>query len=37
MAKINSFRKEFYYLSNFYEIPVTYNGLTFVVSRRDMT
>lgn len=29
MAKINSFRKEFYYLSNFYEIPVTYNGLTY--------
>ncbi len=29
MTKINSFRKEFYYLSNFYETPVTYNGLTY--------
>ncbi len=26
---INSFRDEYYYLSNFYEAKVTYNGLTF--------
>lgn len=29
MNKINSFRDEYYFLSNFYECPVTYNGLTY--------
>lgn len=29
MDKINSFRDEYYFLSNFYEAPVTYNGLTY--------
>ena len=26
---INSFRNEYYFLSNFYEAPVTYNGITY--------
>ena len=26
---INSFRDEYYFLSNFYEVPVTYNGITY--------
>ncbi len=26
---INSFRDEYYFLSNFYEIPVTYDGITY--------
>lgn len=26
---INSFRGEYYFLSNFYEIPVTYKGITY--------
>ena len=29
MNKINSFRDNYYFLSNFYECPVTYNGLTY--------
>lgn len=29
MNKIDSFRNEFQYLSNFYEAPVAYNGLTY--------
>lgn len=29
MNKINSFRDEYYFLSNFYECYVTYNGLTY--------
>lgn len=29
MDKISSFRNEYYFLSNFYEAPVTYNGLTY--------
>lgn len=29
MNKIDSFRNEFLYLSNFYEAPVAYNGLTY--------
>jgi ribA/ribD-fused uncharacterized protein len=29
MNKINSFRGENYYLSNFFETPVTYDGLTY--------
>lgn len=29
MDKINSFKNEYYFLSNFYSIPVTYNGLTY--------
>ena len=29
MNKINSFRGNYYFLSNFYECPVTYNGLTY--------
>lgn len=29
MNKINSFRDEYYFLSNFYECLVTYNGLTY--------
>ena len=29
MDKISSFRDEYYFLSNFYEAPVTYNGLTY--------
>lgn len=29
MNKINSFRDEYYFLSNFYECSVTYNGLTY--------
>ena len=27
--KINSFRGEYFFLSNFYEAPVTYDGLTY--------
>ena len=27
--KINSFRNEHFFLSNFYEAPVTYDGLTY--------
>ncbi len=30
MDKINSFRGEHYYLSNFFSVPVTYNGLTYL-------
>lgn len=26
---IDSFRDEYYFLSNFYEVPVTYNGITY--------
>lgn len=26
---INSFRNEYYFLSNFYEAPITYNGITY--------
>lgn len=29
MDKINSFRDENYYLSNFYECPITYDGRTY--------
>lgn len=29
MDKISSFRDEYYFLSNFYKAPVTYNGLTY--------
>lgn len=29
MNYINSFRDEYYFLSNFYEVPVTYDGLTY--------
>ena len=29
MDKISSFRDEYYFLSNFYEAPITYNGLTY--------
>ena len=29
MDKISSFRDEYFFLSNFYEAPVTYNGLTY--------
>lgn len=29
MNKINSFRGNYYFLSNFYECSVTYNGLTY--------
>ena len=29
MEKINSFRGSYYFLSNFYEAPVTYEGITF--------
>lgn len=29
MEKIDSFRGDYYFLSNFYEIPVTYDGLTY--------
>lgn len=29
MEKIDSFRGEYYFLSNFYEVPVTYEGMTF--------
>ena len=29
MNKINSFRNEYYFLSNFYEIPVIYKGITY--------
>ena len=29
MEKINSFRNEYYFLSNFYEAPVTYEGITY--------
>lgn len=29
MNKINCFRGNYYFLSNFYECPVTYNGLTY--------
>lgn len=29
LAKINSFRDEYFFLSNFYEIPVNYNGLIY--------
>ena len=29
MEKINSFRGEYYFLSNFYEVPVTYDGITY--------
>ena len=29
-TKINSFTGEYYFLSNFYETPVTYNGITFL-------
>lgn len=29
-TKINSFTGEYYFLSNFYEIHVTYNGITFL-------
>lgn len=29
MNKINSFRDEYYFLSNFYECSVTYNGLIY--------
>ena len=29
MNKINSFRGEYFFLSNFYEAPVTYKGLTY--------
>ena len=27
--KINSFRDNYFFLSNFYEAPITYNGLTY--------
>lgn len=27
--KIDSFRNEYFFLSNFYEVPVTYEGLTY--------
>ena len=26
---INSFRKDYFFLSNFYETPITYNGITY--------
>lgn len=29
MEKIDSFRGEYFFLSNFYEIPVTYDGITY--------
>lgn len=29
MNKIDSFRNEYYFLSNFYEVPVTYDGITY--------
>lgn len=29
MKKIDSFRDEYYFLSNFYEAPITYNGITY--------
>ena len=29
-TKINSFTGEYYFLSNFYETPVTYNGITYL-------
>lgn len=29
MKKINSFRDEYHFLSNFYEVDVTYNGITY--------
>ena len=29
MEKINSFREEYYFLSNFYEVPITYDGITY--------
>lgn len=29
MKKINSFRGDNYFLSNFYEVPVTFHGLTY--------
>ena len=28
-TRINAFRNEYYFLSNFYEIPVTYQGITY--------
>lgn len=30
MDKIDSFRGDYYFLSNFYESPVTYNGITYL-------
>ena len=30
MKKIDSFRDEYFFLSNFYEIPVTYEGVTYL-------
>lgn len=29
MSRINSFRDEYYFLSNFYNIPVTFDGITY--------
>ena len=29
MEKINSFRNEYFFLSNFYEVDITYNGITY--------
>ncbi len=29
MTLINSFRGKYFFLSNFYEFPVTYNGITY--------
>lgn len=29
MDKINSFREKYYFLSNFYEVPVTYDGILY--------
>lgn len=29
MDKIDSFRDEYYFLSNFYEVPVEYDGITY--------
>lgn len=29
MNKINNFRNEYFFLSNFYDVPVTYDGITY--------
>jgi len=35
MNKIDSFRGKNYYLSNFYERPVTYDGITYKNNEAD--
>lgn len=32
MEKINEFRKDYFFLSNFYKVPVEYKGLTYSTS-----